>query len=90
MLPAHAKTTLNAPQPFSVQHVSQPDGRRPTTVDGRGRQRRVVHIPNVWRVDDEWWRDEIRRQYLEVLLDGDVPVTIVEGCLTGQWYHQRA
>lgn len=89
-LASRPPTILNAPQPLSVQHVSQPDGRRPTAVEWRGRQRRVVRILNVWRVDDEWWRNEVRRQYFELLLEGDVRLTIFEDCLTGHWYHQRA
>lgn len=81
--------TLNAPQPLVVEHVDQVDGRRPIAVWWRGQRRRVQAIVNVWRVDDGWWRAEIRRQYFDVQLEAGPRVTIFENCLSGEWFTHR-
>ena len=30
------------------------------------RERRVSQIIDVWRISDEWWRDEIARRYFRL------------------------
>jgi len=53
------------------------------------RPRPVVSIIEVWRVDDEWWRQPISRRYLEVVLEGGRHVVLYEDLNTGDWFMQR-
>ena len=82
-------TRLNTPQPASVEAIEQPDGARPHAVFRRGRWRRVASILEVWRVDDEWWRDEISRRYFSVVLDTGEHLTLFQDLIKWDWYTQR-
>ncbi|KPJ96655.1 MAG: hypothetical protein AMS18_00540 [Gemmatimonas sp. SG8_17] len=93
---------LNLPQPAEVELDGQG---RPTAVNsiqppnggtaeqrekGYGQERRAVEsILEIWRVDDEWWRQPISRWYAEVVLEGGMHVTLYEDLMTGDWYIQR-
>lgn len=52
-------------------------------------QRRVARITNVWRIDDEWWREEISRLYFQVELDDGYIITIFHDLICYKWYRQR-
>jgi hypothetical protein len=52
-------------------------------------QRRVARITNVWRIDDEWWREEISRLYFQVELDDGYIITIFHDLISHKWYRQR-
>ena len=78
---------LNLPEPF---HVETKDG-WPNLVELRvGERHAVVLIEDVWRVDEEWWRDSpIVRTYFEVLLDSGRRLTLFLDEASGRWYSQR-
>lgn len=64
-------------------------GGRPVSVRVAGRQRRVARISNEWRIDDEWWQQEVSRHYFELeLVDGQV-ITVFQDLVSGNWYQQR-
>lgn len=87
---------LNLPQPIAVAtdesghptllkvDVPHPDGgtaeRHTRTVDT---------VVEVWRVDDEWWREPISRRYFESVLEGGRHVVLYEDLTTGDWFMQR-
>jgi hypothetical protein len=53
-------------------------------------QRRIVRVQEIWRIDDEWWRERpISRIYYQVLLQDDMPLTLYQDQVDGQWYEQR-
>ncbi len=79
--------TLNQPRPVRV--VTDPLG-RPTALHLRGRVRRVDHIREEWRIDDEWWRTPISRKYLRVVLDSGRLVTLYLDLEEKRWYLQDA
>ena len=60
-----------------------------------GRDRRgwvrsgVESVVEIWRVDDEWWRQPIHRRYVEVVLEGGAHVVLFEDETTQQWYVQK-
>lgn len=81
---------LNAPRRIDV------------AVDGRGlptavvvkppddeKRWRVEDVGEVWRVDDEWWRQPISRRYVDVVLEGGKHVMLFEDLTTGQWWIQQ-
>jgi len=75
-------------QPREIQVAADGLG-EPTAVKLDRRWKRVASIRNTWRIDDEWWREEIARHYFEVELDGDSVVTVFNDLVSGKWYRQR-
>ena len=76
---------LNPPRP--VQVVSR--NGHPVGITVGGRQRRVLEVQDVWRVEDEWWRDTpIRRHYYQVLLDGGSILVLYHDDIAGEWRTQ--
>ena len=49
----------------------------------------VAAILEIWRVDDEWWRQPISRRYVEVVLQSGRHVVLYEDLITGSWFMQR-
>ena len=78
---------LNQPRPVRVEVTG--DARLPHAVSEGRRSWTVEHIGEVWRVDDEWWRAEISRRYVEVILTGGKHVALFEDLLTGNWFMQN-
>lgn len=51
--------------------------------------RKVETVREAWRIDDEWWRQPISREYRSVVLDDGRPVTLFHDLLDDRWYAQR-
>lgn len=51
--------------------------------------RRVAVVRERWRIDDEWWRQPISREYRTVVLDEGTVMTLYHDLLDGSWYTQR-
>ncbi len=51
--------------------------------------RTVESVRERWRIDDEWWRQPISREYRVVILDNGRNVTLYHDLLEGNWYAQR-
>ena len=51
--------------------------------------RTVETVCEHWRIDDEWWRQPISREYRVVILDDGRNVTLYHDLLEGNWYVQR-
>ena len=76
---------LNKPIPAAVED----DGRGvPKAMLWRGTYKRVVAIHETWRIDDEWWREEIARRYFTVELEGGRRVTVFHDLIVDAWYAQ--
>jgi len=50
---------------------------------------RVEAVGEVWRVDDEWWRQPVSRRYFDVVLEGGKHVVLYQDLTTGQWWLQQ-
>ena len=62
----------------------------PTHVRMPGKPARTVEaVLERWRIDDEWWRKPISREYRVVVLDDGRNVTLYHDLLEGNWYAQR-
>jgi hypothetical protein len=79
-------TPLNVPRDI---RVTADGGGSPVFVWLRNRQRRVARIRNVWRIDDEWWRQEIARRYFELELSDGSVITVFQDLISGNWSRQR-
>lgn len=80
-----ALRTLNEPQEANVMADRWGEPRR---VAVRGGWRNVVAVVDRWRIDDEWWREEISRRYFVVELQGGKRQTLYEDLAKGGWYSQ--
>lgn len=90
--------TLNAPRLVTVELLA--DG-APAKVwrsnsngvgqDGQEENAAVVEtVLEMWRIDDEWWRQLISRRYFAVLLEGGTRVVLFEDLVTHEWFMQTA
>jgi hypothetical protein len=62
-------------------------GRARTSTDER--RRAIETIGEIWRVDDEWWRQPISRRYFDVVLNGGKHVVLYQELTTNQWWMQK-
>ena len=51
--------------------------------------RRVAVVRERWRIDDEWWRESISREYRIVVLDDGRVLTLYHDLSDGLWYVQK-
>ncbi len=77
---------LNVPRPVAVELDAQGF---PFAVDEGDGKRTIEEILEAWRIDDEWWREPIIRQYVEVVLEGGGHVVLFEDLHAKQWYIQK-
>ncbi len=61
---------------------------RPALLVERGQRRRVAHVQDSWRIDDEWWREPIGRHYYQLVLDDGSLRTVYQDLVDGGWYEQ--
>jgi hypothetical protein len=76
---------LNRPRPIVVR---ADDAGRPLALLDHGRLRRVDRVQDMWRIDEEWWREPISRRYLSLLLADGALRTIFQDLTDGRWYEQ--
>jgi len=63
----------------------------PTHVRLPGKPARAVAVVRErWRIDDEWWREPISRDYRTIVLDDGKVITLYHDLLDNLWYAQRA
>jgi hypothetical protein len=48
----------------------------------------VEGVIEVWRIDDEWWRETIARGYFSLVLEGGGHVTVFHDLVGDRWYLQ--
>jgi hypothetical protein len=77
---------LNLPRPVVVRVDA---AGRPLALLEHGQLRRVDRVQDVWRIDDEWWRDPISRRYLALLLADGALRTLFQDLTDDRWYEQR-
>ncbi len=65
------------------------DSGEPTVITRNGRRIKVAAILDTWRIDDEWWREEISRQYFRLELKDGMVLTIFHDLISDRWYQQR-
>ncbi len=82
---SHRLRPLNLPRSIGVELN---EGDLPVTITFAGKRRQVEEIGEIWRIDDEWWRDQIARRYVEVMLVGGGHVVVYEDLIGGGWFMQ--
>jgi hypothetical protein len=78
---------LNVPQRVEVELGADglPIGMR----DAGCGMRRVEAVGEVWRIDDEWWRQTVSRRCIEVVFEGGGRAVLFEDLITGEWWMQK-
>jgi hypothetical protein len=62
---------------------------RPIAVYLSGRRYGVEAVLEVWRIDDEWWRERpVSRLYFSLLLEDGQTVTLFRDLVSGRWAKQ--
>lgn len=81
---------LNRPRRVDVELNERGLPRVVTSEDEQGRAKTstVETIGEVWRVDDEWWRQPLSRRYVEVVLQGGGHLMLFEDLTTSEWFAQ--
>ena len=76
---------LKQPRPVVVE-TDESGG--PAAVVLGGRRLAVSQVQDVWRIDDEWWREEVSRLYYRLLLEDGQVVTVYRDLLEDKWWRQ--
>lgn len=76
---------LNQPKPTAVEANAHGE---PAAIVVQGRFQRVRAIHDSWRIDDEWWRDEIARRYFAVELENGRKLTLYHDLVGDGWFSQ--
>jgi hypothetical protein len=84
-LPAGGLSPLKEPRPVAV--VTDEEG-RPVAVVLGGRRLAVERVEDVWRIDDEWWREEVSRLYYRLLLEDGRPLVVFHDLVRELWCEQ--
>jgi hypothetical protein len=84
----HHLRALNEPRPVKVLTerelpvaILREEGREPV-------RDAVEKVQDTWIVQDEWWRQEINRQYYNLLLRNGTLRTVYHDRITDTWYEQ--
>lgn len=92
------QNTREAPGPGSLRPLNPPilvsveedDDGRPLSVDQKGRSKKIASIDDLWRIDEEWWREKpIARMYYQLTAEGGGRLTVFQDLTDGNWYRQR-
>jgi hypothetical protein len=81
--PYHLRA-LNEPRPVTI--IAK-DDRPIALIDPHG-QHEITQIQDTWIIEDEWWRQEINRQYYSLLLDNGTLRTVYHDRIADTWYEQ--
>ena len=76
---------LNEPRPLTVE--AEESG-VPVAVVLGGRRLAVEQVLDVWRIDDEWWREEVSRLYYRLVLADGRPVIVYCDLRRELWFAQ--
>lgn len=68
--------------------MAEADG-RPHVLFIDGRRDRVREISNRWRVQEDWWRREVLREYYRLITASGKLCLIFRDLIGGGWYLER-
>ena len=61
----------------------------PAALRTRSGWREVTEVALTWQVETDWWRDEVRRDYVRCLLSDGECVDVYRDLETGAWHWVR-
>ena len=75
---------LNLPKPITILA----EGETPAVLIEGKRRIRVAQVQDVWRIDDEWWRNPISRRYYQIVLEDGTVRTVYHDLVSNTWHEQ--
>lgn len=60
----------------------------PLRLRRNGKSSRVAAVRERWRIDDEWWRRPISREYYALVMEDGRPVILYRDLIEGGWFSQ--
>ena len=76
---------LNRPRQIAVEAEED----TPSAVHLSGGQIAVESVVEIWRIDDEWWREKpVSRTYWRVVLEDGRVVDVYRDLASGKWWRQ--
>ena len=82
---AHQLRPMNQPRPLRVLVAHG----QPAAVIEHARHLAVVQIQDSWTIEDEWWRQPVRRRYFCLLLEGGILRTVYHDLAADAWHAQK-
>jgi len=77
--------SLNRPRQVAVEAEEG----TPSAVHLSGHRIAVESVVEIWRIDDEWWRDKaVSRMYWRVVLEDGRVVDVYRDLASGKWWRQ--
>jgi hypothetical protein len=76
---------MNQPRPLRVLVAHG----QPAAVIEHARRLAVVQIQDSWTIEDEWWRQPVRRRYFCLLLEGGILRTVYHDLAADTWHAQE-
>jgi hypothetical protein len=76
---------LAEPAPVAVEIADEV----PARLGVERRQYRVERILARWRLETDWWRAPLSREYWKLWLSGDLVCEVYRDCLQGGWWLTR-
>ncbi len=76
---------LKQPRPVTVE---ADEHGLPVAVVLSGRRLGVAQVQDVWRIDDEWWREKVSRLYYRLLLEDERALTVYRDLSVHCWFKQ--
>jgi len=76
---------LQSPSPIQVR---TDDEGLPAELRQKGKRLRVLAVRERWRIDDEWWRNPISREYYALVLEDGRLIILFQDLVAGGWFGQ--
>lgn len=61
----------------------------PRSFTWRGKRHPVVRVTRRWRIDEDWWRNRVWREYFKLVTRTGMLVEIYHDLLGSKWFVQR-
>jgi hypothetical protein len=69
--------------------VTETESASPQAFHWHGNAYTVVTVLNQWRIDREWWRERIARDYFLVMTTSGLLAVLFQDRVTHDWFIQR-
>jgi hypothetical protein len=69
--------------------VDEREGHTPRRILHRGRWSRVETVLTHWRLQQEWWKRPVERDYFLLRLEGGLICEVFRDAASGRWWLQR-
>ena len=76
------------PDGVTIEVLAGDDG-QPAAFKWQGRLHPVATINQQWRIEEDWWREPVERDYYKLTTQTGLLVVIFRNLSNGAWYLQR-